>query len=126
MSEKPINDVLADNLAYYMGERKLKQQALAEKSGMGQTTVSLYLNPSRRKISKSGKIPSAKLSEVEQLSKCLGVEIWQLLRPMSPSDRVAYEALEVAFKALQPKPPTPPAPELVKRLPTPRSANGLR
>lgn len=103
MSKKTINEVLADNLAYFMKERGLTQKVLGDKCSMGQTTISLYLNPSRRKISHSGKEPSAKLSEVELLSKSLGIEIWQLLRPLSPEQRAAYESIETAFKALQPK-----------------------
>lgn len=123
MLQKPINDVLAENLAYFMELRGLKQQALADKSGMGQTTVGLYLNPGRRKISKSGKVPSAKLSEVEQLSKCLQVEIWQLLRPFDPEQREAYEKIESAFKALQPSGlrALPPASE--EKSKNPRVAN---
>jgi transcriptional regulator with XRE-family HTH domain len=124
MSEKPINDVLAENLAYFMEQRGLKQQALADKSGMGQTTVGLYLNPSRRKISKSGKVPSAKLSEVEQLSKCLGIEIWQLLRPFDPGQRQAYAQIEMAFKAIQPTSLPQPGPTVVSSSKNPRTANG--
>lgn len=101
MSKKPINDVLAENLAHFMGERGLSQAALAEASKVAQTTVSLYLNPSRRQPSKSGKIPSAKLGEVESLANGLGVDLWELLRPMTPAQRTAYKKLEDVFKSLQ-------------------------
>lgn len=77
----PINQVLADNLSRLMRERELTQMALAAKAGMGQTTVSLYLSPERRAAGKSGKEPSAKLSEVQRLADALGVELWRLLQP---------------------------------------------
>jgi transcriptional regulator with XRE-family HTH domain len=120
MSDKPINDVLAENLAYFMGQQSLTQQALGNKCGMAQTTVGLYLHPTRRKISASGKAPSAKLSEVEQLSKILGVEIWQLLRPLDPDERSAYEAIEAAFRLLHPKPNKP---TLIASTKTPKAGN---
>lgn len=103
MSEKPINDVLAANLVCLMKEQGFTQKALADKCGLNQTTISLYLTPSRRMTGSLGKAPSAKLSEVELLAKCFGVEIWQLLRPLNPEQRIAYAAIEVAYKALQPK-----------------------
>lgn len=103
MSGKPINDVLAENLAHFMSKRGLSQQALAGKCGIGQTTISLYLDPSRRKPGAMGKIPSAKLSEVEMLANSLGVDVWELLRSFTPAEREAYERIEQAFKVLHPK-----------------------
>lgn len=47
----------------------------------GQTTISLYLSPDRRKPGKDGKAGSAKLTEVEMLARALEVEPWELLRP---------------------------------------------
>lgn len=102
MSGKPINDVLAENLAHFMLKRGLSQQALAGKCGIGQTTISLYLDPSRRKPGAMGKIPSAKLSEVEMLAISLGVNVWELLRSFTPEEREAYEHIERAFKVLHP------------------------
>lgn len=68
---------------------------------MAQTTVSLYLNPARRLPSKSGKVPSANLGDVERLAKALEVEVWELLRPLSGPEREAYDKIANAFKALQ-------------------------
>lgn len=76
MPNESINEVLADNLRYYMqtsqGGRLATQQALATAAGLAQTTVSLYLNPSKRKPGKTGKPPSAKLGEVERFADALG------------------------------------------------------
>lgn len=66
-----------------------KQASLAKLSGIGQTTISLYLNPGRRQPSKSGKVPSAKFGEVETLAEVLGVEPWDLLRPHDAAPAVA-------------------------------------
>lgn len=81
MSKPTLNDILATNLARLMEKTGHKQASLAKLSGVGQTTVSLYLNPSRRQPSKSGKVPSAKFGEVEALAAALGVAPWDLLQP---------------------------------------------
>lgn len=100
MPATPINQVLADNLRHYMLKKQLTQSSLGEKAGLGQTTVSLYLTPSRRQASKSGKVPSAKLSEVESLAEALGVDVWRLLRPFTDKQRKAYDKIEEAYQEL--------------------------
>ena len=100
MATNPINDVLAANLAYFMSKKKLSQQALANKCKLGQTTISLYLNPGNRKLGATGKVPSAKLSEVEMLADALGVALWELLRAFSNEEREAYKQIENAFRLL--------------------------
>lgn len=92
-----INQVLANNLARHMEDKELTQMALAGKAKMGQTTVSLYLNPDRRTPGKSGKEPSAKLAEVQRLADALGTELWQLLRPPGdPASSLSRAAQELA------------------------------
>ncbi|WP_087864368.1 helix-turn-helix domain-containing protein [Comamonas thiooxydans] len=59
--------------------------ALAQKSGVAQTTISNYLNPGRRGTGKSGKAASAKLTELELLAEALGVEAWTLIQPIKSS-----------------------------------------
>lgn len=81
MSKPTLNEILATNLARLMEKTGHKQASLAQASGVGQTTISLYLNPARRQPSKSGKVPSAKFGEVEALADALGVMPWDLLRP---------------------------------------------
>lgn len=77
---KPINTVLAENIRLLMAKKHLVQSVLAKSAGIGQTTVSLYLHPEHRKPGKTGKPPSAKLSEVEALADALDVDTWELLR----------------------------------------------
>lgn len=101
MSSRPISEVLADNLRHYMSKRGLTQAGLAELSKVGQTTIGLYLSPERRQPSKSGKLPSPNLGDVERLAQSLEVEVWDLLRPMTPVERDAYQQIEAAFKALK-------------------------
>lgn len=104
MASTPINNVLARNLALFMERRDgMTQMELSVKSGVGQTTISLYLHPENRKPGANGKNPSAKLAEVEMLAKALGVQIWELLRDLTPEQRSAYEAIEKAFIALNPQ-----------------------
>lgn len=95
---KPINEVLADNLRYFMALRKLtSQSALAERSGVAQRTISNYLRPALRLEGSSGKAPSAKVSELEMVAKALDVEVWQLLRQLTPAERIIYAKVEEAF-----------------------------
>lgn len=105
MNQSPLNQTLADNLSRLMDMKGLKQMALAKKCGVAQTTISLYLNPERRKPGKDGKAGSAKLTEVEMLAAALEVEPWELLRPMTGAQREVYERIEAAYRALQPKQP---------------------
>ena len=99
MQEKPppVNEVVAKNLAYWMDQRGVKQAHLAEKAGVSQKTVSNYLNPHQRIEGASGKIPSAKLSELESIAIALEIELWQLVRHMTPSERAMHLAIERAY-----------------------------
>ena len=98
--ERPINDVIADSLAFFMSEKKLTQSQLAEKSGVAQTTISLYLHPNRRLPGKTGKPPSAKVTELAQLAAALEIMSWQLLQDLAPKERAFYANLEEAYRAL--------------------------
>ncbi len=101
MEVSPLNRTLAVNLRALMEKHALTQQELSAKCGVAQTTISLYLNPDRRKPGKDGKPGSAKLTEVEMLGNALGVQPWELLRPLTPSERSAYEKIEAAFRELK-------------------------
>lgn len=87
MDETAISDVVALNLRHFMAQRKLTQQVLAKKSGMAQTTISLYLNPSSRKETGKADPPAPNLGKVNALAGALGVELWELLRPLTQSQR---------------------------------------
>lgn len=99
--EQNINLVIAENLRHYMAKQGLSQMrlAVATNGKVGQTTVSLYLDPERRKTGKSGKA-SAKMTEVQALADALGVKIWHLLMPAG--EREAFAHLEAAYKSLAP------------------------
>lgn len=101
MAKIPINEVLAANLAYFMDRKQLSQNSLAARSKVGQSTISLYLKPENRKPGASGKMPSAKLAEVEMLADALGVHVWELLRDLQPGQREIYEQIESIFVTVQ-------------------------
>lgn len=104
---KPINEILAHNIAECMALRNIRNQAeLAKKSGVAQRTISNYLHPQNRVKGASGKPPSAKLSEVEQIAKALDVETWDLLRELRPGEREFYDQIKSAYNKLHP-PPSP-------------------
>lgn len=87
MDETAISEVVALNLRHFMLERKLTQQVLAKKSGVAQTTISLYLNPSSRKETGNPAAPAPNLGKVNALAAALDVELWELLRPLTQAQR---------------------------------------
>lgn len=98
---KPINQVVAENLAFWMQEGGFtSQQALADKSGVSQRTIANYLRPDLRDDTNSGKAPSAKLTELGKLATALEIEVWQLLRQMTPQERAFYDKIEAAYKEI--------------------------
>lgn len=105
MKNQPtINEILAVQLRYYMDKKAMNQPALAKASGVSQSSISNYLNPKNRiqasAQSSKAKEPSAKLSEIAMLAGALGVEVWELTRNISPSERAMYDRIEAAYKAL--------------------------
>lgn len=100
MAVKDINEVVADNLAYWMKQSELTQQVLAEKAGVSQKTISNYLNPKQRTEGARGKPGSPKLYELDQIAKALHIEVWQLTRQLTDRERQLYERIEKAFQEL--------------------------
>jgi len=74
-----LNLALAANLARVMSTRSISQYALAKKSGIAQSTISLYLNPDARQSKRRPR--SAKLAEIEILAAALDVSPLDLLQP---------------------------------------------
>lgn len=111
MAEGTVN-VLARNLKSLMDEHlpKLSQNELGKKTGVGQTSIGLMLNPEKRLPTKSGRIPSPTLAQIEKVAAFFHKEAWQLLHPnpaqapLSESERKRYEAFENAMKQLQEPP----------------------
>lgn len=98
---KSINQVVAENLAHWMEQAGFtSQQALADKSGVSQRTIANYLKPGLRDDTSSGKEPSAKVTELQKLADALHIEVWQLMRAMTPQEREFYAHIEEAYKRL--------------------------
>lgn len=117
MTQTDINEVLAANLAHYMEKRGVTQSKLAKQSGVGQTTISLYLRPGARELGTKGKTASAKLTEVQMIANALGVPVWELVRHYAPGEREAHQLMESAFMHLRDSaaPATLPAPSTGNR-----------
>lgn len=83
---KSLNQVLADNLRAKMEAKGLTQKAMEAKTGIAQTTISLYLRPDARQGGTSGQEPSGKLSQVAAMAAALDCEPWELLveQPFAP------------------------------------------
>lgn len=122
-----INATLALNLRRVIALRGVTQKQLEAKSGIAQSTISLYVNPMQRQRGASGKEPSAKIAEVSKLADALGVEAWELLRPAHESDvplrvralpdeqRKLLDALVETFLAGVARAPAPPPTQQVGR-----------
>ena len=93
MPESRIVEVFAACLRHHMTERSVTQAELAKRSGIGQTTISLYLRPKARGDTASGKAGSPTLANVEALAVALGVEVWEMLRVVTPAERELLRAV---------------------------------
>jgi transcriptional regulator with XRE-family HTH domain len=83
----------ADALRYWMDKRELNQAELALKSGVGQTTISLYLRPAARDDTARGTKGSPTLANIETLATALQVDVVDLLRPASRAERDLLESV---------------------------------
>jgi hypothetical protein len=96
-----VTSILARNLKALMEDSDLfgTQMSIARKSGVAQTSVGFMLNPDKRQPSKSGRLPSPTVENVEKVAKVFGKEAWQLLHPdpatapLNASERSLYEKL---------------------------------
>jgi transcriptional regulator with XRE-family HTH domain len=100
VSGKPISQVVAANLRYWMEQAELTQAALAGRAGVNQKTISNYLNPEQRAESATGKLPSPKLEELDKIARALAIPLWQLVREMTEKERRLYEHIERAYSEL--------------------------
>lgn len=86
MDKKPVNQVLAEALTFFMGT-KWNNVTLAKASGVAESTIRNYRAPEKRDSGKSGKAPSAKLSELEMLACALGVSVADLVSDAGDEER---------------------------------------
>lgn len=80
-----IHSVLADNLSRLLSVGKRyglpdSQASLAKRSGVAQTTLSNWLDPTRGR--------SPQIDKLDRVAAVYGLEVWQLLIPGLPDDLV--------------------------------------
>ena len=117
MRKKPINQVVAEALKFYMGTR-WNNSTLGQAAGVSPNTVKNYLAPQERAAGTSGKEPSAKLTELDKLAVALGVTVADLVTDAPDDERArlhrrrAAEYYEATGRlpdwAPTAAPPTPP------------------
>lgn len=83
---KSINQVVAAALQFYMAER-WNQTSLGKASKLSPNTVGNAMHPARRDASKSGKEPSIKVTELDQIAKALDVPIADLVSDLTDEER---------------------------------------
>ena len=86
MGRKPINQVVAEALRFYMGDR-WNYSSLGAAAGVASNTVKNYCQPAARSQGLSGKEPSAKLTELAKLAETLGVEVSDLVTDATDEER---------------------------------------
>lgn len=85
---KPVNQVLSEALNFFM-EPYWSNVSLARASGVAEGTIRNYRSAERAGTSKSGKAPSAKLTELEKVSTAMGLQVADLVTEMSVEARGA-------------------------------------
>lgn len=122
MTNNSITHILAANLAYFMQVKGKTQKELGKTSRVGQTTISLYLNPDSRNPTSNGKLPSPVLAKVNALADALGIELWELLRPLTPAERELIKSVDAVIAEKTRRAPMPatnaaiPKPQRVRRV----------
>ena len=86
MGSKSINVVVAEALRFYMGGA-WSNVSLAKKSGVAESTIRNYLSPAKREAGKSGKEPSAKVTELAQIADALGIQVSDLVTDLTDEER---------------------------------------
>lgn len=107
-----VATVFAQRLSAAMQAKGIKQSALAQMSGVGQTTISLYLRPDARGDSATGKDKGPTLPNVQKIAGALGMEPWELLMPQDTYSK--FKAFE-NFAAQYAQPAAAPAESTGKR-----------
>jgi len=95
-----LNELLVANLGRIKDARDLTLPYIAKQCGLSQRTIGYYLDPDKRAPTRSGKLGSAKLNEIDALARGLGVSVWDLLGDGSagPSRTYSYHAEVLAMK----------------------------
>ena len=83
---KSINQVVAAALHFYMVDR-WNQTTLGKAAGLAPNTVGNAIHPGRRETSKSGKEPSIKVTELDQIARALDVPISDLVSDLTDEER---------------------------------------
>ena len=93
MGSKPINVVVAEALRFYMGDA-WSNVSLAKRSGVAEGTIRNYLSPGKREAGKTGKEPSAKVTELAKIAEALGITVAELVtEPAAGGPRNRHPAL---------------------------------
>lgn len=96
MTVDELAAIVAENMAFAMHRKdEMSQSELGRRSGVAQTVISLYLNPTRRK----GGSGAPNLRNLAALADALEIEVWELLCPMSPEERQLMRSMEEWMKA---------------------------
>ena len=103
MPKEAVTQILARNLSAAMQARKLSQPALADMSGVPQTTISLMLRPNARFPTQGKASPSPTIERVAMIAHALKLDPWQLLHPhpeQAQRETAFYRQIKKNFETL--------------------------
>lgn len=126
MDERPINEVIADALAYYMDRGGWNKSTLGKAAGVAPNTIGNALNPSKRAQGKSGKAPSIKATELALIAKPMGLKVADLVTDLPAAERLQVLRARAAehYKQHGRLPPWAPGPDDGSNGSTPTAASG--
>ena len=87
VDQKPINTVVAEALDFFMGTA-WTNVSLGIAADVAESTIRNYLKPENRTTGKTGKEPSAKLTELAKLAAALGVQVSDLVTDATDEERL--------------------------------------
>ena len=87
MDRKPINQVVAEALRFFMEQGRWSQLALGRAASVAPGTVKNCMFPELRERAASGKEPSVKVTELSLIADALGVHIADLVTDATPEER---------------------------------------
>ena len=86
-------ELLAQNLKALCQAKGWSGNELSKRSKVPQKTVSIYMEPSQRKPTLTGKEASPNMTHMSKLAAAFGIPEWQLIYPATATEHQALELI---------------------------------
>lgn len=119
MNPNDLSAIVARNVRAIIAAKSLTQADVANKGSISQKTVSNIVAGDDDSETRPS---STTLEKLEAVARALEIEPWKLLMNLTPDERRAWDQIEQAYWAIQPKSPKPLLTITTRQ---PSKANGL-